>query len=118
MNSNTPANLVSERNTCYINVPNDFYEPKIEHPMNVQKTLESILAGSKNVGFSDFVKLVEAYGFQLSRIEGSHHIFKRENVRELVNLQNVNGKAKPYQMRQVLSLVEKYNLQLRQEEKP
>jgi hypothetical protein len=64
--------------------------------------------------FSDFVTLVEAYGFRLSRM---HHIFKREGVRELVNLQNVNGKAKPYQMRQVLSLVEKYNLQLREEEK-
>ena len=43
--------------------------------MNAQKTLESILAGSRNVNFSDLVKLVEAYGFQLSRIQGSHHIY-------------------------------------------
>lgn len=85
--------------------------------MKAERILESVLAGSKNVSFSDFVTLVEAYGFRLSRIQGSHHIFKREGVRELVNLQNVNGKAKPYQMRQVLSLVEKYNLQLREEEK-
>lgn len=84
--------------------------------MKAQKILESILAGSKNVAFSDFLKLVEAYGFRLSRIQGSHHIFKRDGVRELVNLQNVKGKAKPYQMRQVLSLVEKYNLRLREEE--
>lgn len=84
--------------------------------MKAQKILESILAGSKNVAFADFLKLVEAYGFRLSRIQGSHHIFKRDGVRELVNLQNVKGKAKPYQMRQVLSLVEKYNLRLREEE--
>jgi predicted RNA binding protein YcfA (HicA-like mRNA interferase family) len=85
--------------------------------VKAERILESVLAGLKNVGFSDFVTLVEAYGFRLSRIQGSYHIFKREGVRELVNLQNVNGKAKPYQMRQVLSLVEKYNLQLREEEK-
>ncbi len=39
-------------------------------------------------------------------------IFLCMQVRELVNLQNVNGKAKPYQVRQFFQLVEKYNLQL------
>ena len=33
----------------------------------------------------------------------------------LVNLQNVGGKAKPYQIRQFLRLVERYNLALRDE---
>jgi hypothetical protein len=31
-------------------------------------------------------------------------------IRELVNLQEVNGKAKPYQVRQFLRLVELYDL--------
>ena len=56
------------------------------------------------------VTLAGAFGFRLSRVEGSHHIFVHPQVRELVNLQNVGGKAKPYQVRQFLRLVERYNL--------
>lgn len=58
------------------------------------------------------VTLVEAFGFRLSRVNGSHHIFVHPNVREIVNLQEVNGKAKPYQIRQFLQLVERYDLKL------
>ena len=54
--------------------------------------------------------LAEAFGFHLSRVKGSHQIFVHPQVRELVNLQNVGGKAKPYQVRQFLRLVERYNL--------
>ena len=58
------------------------------------------------------VLLVEKFGFLLSRTNGSHHIFVHVDVRELVNLQNVNGQVKPYQVRQFMELVERYNLQL------
>jgi len=61
------------------------------------------------------ITLVESFGFHLSRVSGSHHIFVHHQVRELINLQNVNGKAKPYQIRQFLQLVERYNLQLGEE---
>ena len=54
--------------------------------------------------------LARAFGFHLSRVSGSHHIFAQEGVRELVNLQDEGGKAKPYQVRQLLDLVERYNL--------
>ena len=60
--------------------------------------------------------MARAFGFHLSRVKGSHHIFAREGVRELVNLQEVRGKAKPYQVKQLLSLVESYNLSLGGEE--
>ena len=39
-------------------------------------------------------------------------MFVHPTLRELVNLQKVGGKAKPYQVRQLLDLVERYNLQL------
>ncbi len=80
--------------------------------MNTRKTLEQALAGSKNIHFDDMVSLVEAFGFRLARVSGSHHIFTHIGIRELVNLQNVNGKAKPYQVRQFLRLVEQYALKL------
>jgi predicted RNA binding protein YcfA (HicA-like mRNA interferase family) len=80
--------------------------------MNRKKIFEKALAGSKNIRFSDMVKLAEGFGFRLSRVSGSHHIFVHPQVQELVNLQEVDGKAKPYQIRQFLGLVERYNLEL------
>jgi predicted RNA binding protein YcfA (HicA-like mRNA interferase family) len=65
--------------------------------------------------FKDMVSLVEAFGFTLSRINGSHHIFTHPNIPELVNIQNVRGKAKPYQVRQFLTLVETHNLSLEED---
>lgn len=75
-----------------------------------QKLLQKALSGSKNIRFSEMVTLVEAFGFRLSRVKGSHHIFVHPQVQELINLQDVDGKAKPYQIRQFLRLVERYNL--------
>ena len=73
------------------------------------------MGGSKNIRFADMVNLVRGFGFELSRTEGSHHIFFRTDIPELVNLQNVKGQAKPYQMRQFLRLVETHNLKLEDE---
>jgi predicted RNA binding protein YcfA (HicA-like mRNA interferase family) len=69
----------------------------------------------QNVSFSDFRNLVEGFGFRLTRVGGSHHIFTHPNVPELVNVQEVKGKTKPYQIRQFLRLVERYNLKLEDE---
>ena len=60
-------------------------------------------------------RLVEAFGFELGRTSGSHHIFVHPDVRELLNLQEVRGQAKPYQIRQFLWLVERYALSLEDE---
>jgi predicted RNA binding protein YcfA (HicA-like mRNA interferase family) len=81
----------------------------------LKKILAKVLAGSKNIAFNDFVLLVEGFGFRLSRTSGSHHIFTHPNVKELVNLQNVNGQVKPYQIRQFIELVERYALNLEKE---
>lgn len=81
-----------------------------------RKLLEKILTGSKNIQFDELVTLVEAFGFSLSRINGSHYIFTHPNISELVNLQNRKGKAVPYQVRQFVILIEKYALTLEDEE--
>ncbi len=62
------------------------------------------------------VNLVEGFGFRLSRTEGSQHIFVHPGIPELVNLQQVKGQAKPYQMRQFLKLVERHSLRLEEEQ--
>lgn len=80
--------------------------------MNKQKLLEKILSGSKNIRFAELIILVEAFGFKLSRVRGSHHIFEHPLLPEILNLQNSKGQAKPYQIRQFLQLVEQYSLEL------
>ena len=84
--------------------------------MNKKKLLKKILAAAGNVRFNDMLALVEAFGFRLARVSGSHHIFHHPGIPELVNLQNRKGKAKPYQIRQFLELVEQHNLELGEEE--
>ena len=80
--------------------------------MRKRKILAKVLTSSKNIRFNEFVELVEAFGFELDRIRGSHHIFKHPKIRELINIQNVKGNVKPYQIKQFLAIVEKYNLEL------
>ncbi len=84
--------------------------------MRERKLLQKALAGPKNIRFGDMVALVEAFGFRLARVKGSHHIFVHTGVPRLVNLQDVDGKAKPYQVRQFLRLVERHDLRLEGEE--
>jgi predicted RNA binding protein YcfA (HicA-like mRNA interferase family) len=65
-----------------------------------------------NVRFRDLLGLAEALGFRVARIEGSHHILVNPDVPELLNLQEVRGEVKPYQVRQLLHLMERHNLTL------
>ena len=83
--------------------------------MNRHKLLRKVLAGPNNIQFTEMVNLLAGFGLVLSRISGSHHIFENPGIPELVNIQNVKGQAKPYQVRQFLKLVEKYNLQLEED---
>lgn len=85
--------------------------------MNRRQLLKRLTQGSlHNIPFSDIVNLIEGFGFRLARISGSHHIFTHPNINELINFQSVQGETKPYQIRQLLRIVERYNLRLEEEE--
>ena len=80
--------------------------------MNKRKLLRKLASGPRNIRFAEATACAEAFGFRLARISGSHHIYVHPDVPELVNLQNVDGQAKPYQIKQLLGLVERYGLSL------
>ena len=83
--------------------------------MNNRKLLQKIAGGAvQNVSFADMLGLVYGYGFRMLRISGSHHILGHPGITEQLNLQDVGGEAKPYQIRQFLRLVKRYNLTLEQ----
>jgi hypothetical protein len=84
--------------------------------MRPAKLLARILGGvATNVGFDDLIVLVTAIGFEEVGGKGSHRVFAHPDVAELLNLQEVRGQAKPYQVRQVVSLVRRYHLTLEDE---
>jgi hypothetical protein len=65
----------------------------------------------KNFDFDDLCTLVLHLGFTERKGKGSHRIFYRQGVEEIINLQPASGnKAKPYQVRQVRGIVTAYDL--------
>ena len=79
----------------------------------MKRILEKARSSPQGLRFTEARALAEALEFALSRVNGSHHIFVRPGVIELLNLQEVRGMAKAYQVRQLLRLAERYNLEVR-----
>lgn len=67
---------------------------------------ETVLSGRADAGirFDDLRGLLRNLGFT-ERVRGSHHLFDKEGIVEIVNLQSRGGHAKPYQVRQVRQLI-------------
>ncbi len=81
--------------------------------MRAPVVLARLLRGDvTNVDFADAQRLVEALGFAELRVAGSHHVYARPGVEEQLNLQERRGQAKPYQLRQLATLVRRYDLGL------
>ncbi len=76
------------------------------------KLLTKLLFGSadKNFKFDDLVKILLSLGFQMRTTSGSHHIFVKKGIPDIINLQPIGSKAKPYQVKQVRELIVKYKL--------
>ena len=73
---------------------------------------QGILSGRSdaNIRFDDLRLFLLRLGFA-ERVRGSHHIFRREGVRELIILQRDGSHAKPYQVRQVRHTILRYQLE-------
>lgn len=81
-----------------------------------RKLFDKMLNSPQNIRFEEFIVLLQAFGFILSRTKGSHHIFTRDDIMEILSIQpKKDGKAKPYQIRQFIKLIEQYALQLDEE---
>ena len=78
-----------------------------------EKVLKLVLSGHSdaNIKFEDIRILIRSLGFS-ERIKSSHHIYYRRGVEEILNLQSKSGKAKPYQVKQVRNIIDKYDLKL------
>jgi hypothetical protein len=78
-----------------------------------QKLFQDILMrkGDANVLFGSLCGLLRRIGFQ-ERIRGDHHIFSMANVDEIINIQPMGTKSKPYQVKQIRDLILRYDLKI------
>jgi hypothetical protein len=76
-----------------------------------EKLIRRVLSGTadRNIAFADLRQLLLQLGFQ-ERVRGDHHIFTREGVEEILNLQPRGSLAKPYQVKQVRNVILRYRL--------
>jgi hypothetical protein len=77
----------------------------------VQKFFTKLMdgTGDANISFAELCALLHRLGFK-ERLRGDHHIFTREDIEEILNLQPKGASAKPYQVKQVRNLIRKYQL--------
>lgn len=76
-----------------------------------EKILIQVLRGASdsNVSFDELRSLLSHLDFD-ERIRGSHHIFTKQGVEEIINLQPKGSKAKAYQVKQVRGIILRYKL--------
>jgi len=60
-----------------------------------------------NFNFNELCSLLIRLSFK-ERIKGSHYIFYRDEIQEIINIQPKDGKAKAYQVKQVRNIIVKY----------
>jgi len=77
-----------------------------------EKLIIKLLSGNadNNFEFDDLRNILLKFGFTERTTGGSHRIFYKQGIEEIINLQPKNGKAKPYQVKQVRTIILKYKL--------
>jgi hypothetical protein len=85
--------------------------PVITPMSQADRLLLRILRGTSdaNIPFGGLCQLLRRLGFD-ERIRGSHHLFTKEGVEEILNLQPKGRQAKPYQVKQVRAVLLRYRL--------
>jgi predicted RNA binding protein YcfA (HicA-like mRNA interferase family) len=75
------------------------------------KILQKIIFGrsDSNIDFSELCNLLNFLGFN-ERVKGSHHIFTKSGIPEILNIQPKGSKGKSYQVKQIRNLIIKYQL--------
>jgi predicted RNA binding protein YcfA (HicA-like mRNA interferase family) len=79
-----------------------------------EKLTLKLLTGrsDRNFSFDDLCYILERAGFQLRAGSGSHRIYSKEGVVEIINVQPRNRQAKSYQVKQVREILVKYKIEV------
>ncbi len=76
-----------------------------------EKLLSIVMSGlsDNNIRFRDLRSVLLEFGFD-ERIKGSHHIYTKDGIETMLNLQKDGDMAKGYQVKQVRKMILNNNL--------
>jgi hypothetical protein len=78
--------------------------------MRRREIYETLIRNPRNIRSEFLCKAAIRFGFTRKGGKGSHQVFTRAGIAEILNVQEVSGKAKPYQVKQLCRVIEKYSL--------
>lgn len=79
-----------------------------------EKLFDKVKNNPQDIRFDEICKLAEIFGFRYKGGKGSHKVYSKKGITEILNFQNVRGKAKPYQVKQFLKIIEEHNLTIKE----
>jgi hypothetical protein len=82
----------------------------MENNIDKRHLLEELKANPRKIRFTRLCSIAEEFGFQTRKGTGSHRVYYRDGVREILDFQNESGRAKAYQVKQLIKIIERYNL--------
>lgn len=78
----------------------------------IEKLYAQLVANRTSVRFRDFQRILEAFGFALERVNGSHHVYRHPAASRPLSIQPRGNQAKPYQIDQFFDIVEEFGLKI------
>ena len=78
----------------------------------IEKLFAQLVANRGSIRFRDFQRILEAFGFSLERVNGSHHVYRHRAASRPLSIQPRSNRAKPYQVDQFLDIVEEFGLKI------
>jgi hypothetical protein len=75
-----------------------------------RKLIEKVRNNPAGVRFQEICLLAGHLGFTKRGGKGSHVVYEKDGVEEILTFQDREGMAKPYQVKQLLAVIEKYRL--------
>ena len=77
-----------------------------------EKLISKAKRTPKGLRYDEACKLAEIIGFEHTGGSGSHKVYTRDDIQEIINIQEGrDGMAKAYQVKQILEIMEEYNLE-------
>jgi hypothetical protein len=76
-----------------------------------EKLLATLMSGVRDnsFAFSDLQMILDRLDFQC-RVKGDHFIYTKDGVEEIINIQPIGSRAKPYQVKQIRQVILKYQM--------
>lgn len=84
--------------------------PEPTTPTTKRQQLLAFARPGQKIRYNEFKSLIEHFGFRLASMNRLHNIFVHDKLPSLINLQNIKGDVKAFQIRQFINLIYRYQL--------